>query len=131
MKHLAGIYDPGKNWNELANECEAITVVERRPVEGAFIPCRANPCGLICRCKGGRKTGICFHILFVTHMIYKWDTALETRPATYNLSYMGSKIAGAKKRGKRPKRVKHCLLKESSDEEEGEEGAPKRRCLEW
>ena len=37
----------------------------------------------------------------------------------YNLFYMNSKIKGASKAGQRPKRVKHCLIREdSSDEEE-------------
>ena len=45
----------------------------------------------------------------------------------YNLKYMASKIAGAVKGAHRPKRVKQCLLKEDSSDDE-EEAAPR---LKW
>ena len=53
----------------------------------------------------------------MTHIILR--SRPEEQKPMYNLFYMNSKIKGASKAGKRPKRVKHCLIREdSSDEEE-------------
>ena len=113
----AGMSVPSETWDETCNICECCVIVEESPVPGACVPCDANPIGLICHCKGARKTGICYHILFVTHIILR--SRPEEQKPMYNLFYMNSKIKGASKAGKRPKRVKHCLIREdSSDEEE-------------
>ena len=55
-----------------------------------------------------------YHIIFVTHMIMKDD------PNPDNLNYMNSKVAGARRDGKkgRPKRIKHCLMNEDSSDED-------------
>ena len=100
--------------------CESCVLVEEATVPGQCIPCVANPCNLIYRCKGGRKTGICYHILFVTHMIMKDDPNPDNQKRTYNLNYMNSKVAGARRDGKkgRPKRIKHCLMNEDSSDED-------------
>ena len=86
-------------------------------VESSCMPCDANPYNLLCRCKRGRKLGVCSHIMFVTHLIMKAGPK-EDRKAINNLSYVTGQIAGAKKGAVRPKRIKHCLQKDSSDEEE-------------
>ena len=64
--------------------------------------------------------GICYHILFVTHMIMKDDPNPYNQKRTYNLNYMNSKVAGARRDGKkgRPKRIKHCLMNEDSSDED-------------
>ena len=103
-------------------------VVDHPTVPGACIPCVANPIGLVCRCKGSRKTGICYHILFTTHMILK-DGPPEGRKPMYNLTYMNQRIEGTKKGAQRPKKVKMCLLREDSDDEK-DEGKKKLR-LKW
>ena len=59
---------------------------------------------------------------WVTHMILKANPAQE-KP-TFNLKYMNSKIKGASKAAYRPKRVKHCLIREDSSDEE--EAHPKK-----
>ena len=61
----------GEAWKDIADICGALVVVDHPTVPGACVPCEANPIGLVCRCKGARKTGICYHILFTTHMILK------------------------------------------------------------
>ena len=98
----------------------SITCITSITVPGQCIPCVANPCNLICRCKQGRKAGICYHILFVTHMIMKDDPNPDNQKRTYNLNYMNSKVAGARRDGKkgRPKRIKHCLMNEDSSDED-------------
>ena len=133
--YYAGVSRPGARWKEISNTCHALVMVEVPPVPGACIPCEANPCGFICHCKGGRKTGICYHILLVTHLVFR-KQPLQERLPKYNLHYMMGKIAGAKKGSHRPKRVKHCLQKESSSDEdeddprlEGEGEQPRR--LKW
>ena len=61
-----------------------------------------------------------YHILFVTHMIMKDDPNPDNQKRTYNLNYMNSKVAGARRDGKkgRPKRIKHCLMNEDSSDED-------------
>ena len=117
-----------ESWHEVANVCQALTIVEVATVPGSCIPCEANPLDLLCHCHAGRKTGICSHILFTTHIIFRDAEQVEQRPR-YNLYYMMGKINGARKRGHRPKRVKDCLTREDSDgEAEEAEEAP---ALEW
>ena len=117
---LAGIRAPGETFEEVAKICESCVLVEATTVPGQCIPCVANPCNLICRCKQGRKAGICYHILFVTHMIMKDDPNPDNQKRTYNLNYMNSKVAGARRDGKKgkPKRIKNCLLNEDSSDED-------------
>ena len=118
-------------WEDLRDMCSALVVVDTPTVPGACIPCEANPIGLVCRCKGGRKTGLCYHILFVTHMILKGGDPSQRKP-THNLKYMNQMIKGATKKGHRPKKVKDCLQKEdSSDDEATREEKRKTLSLKW
>jgi hypothetical protein len=83
------------------------------------MPCEANPLNLICRCKAGRKEGICKHILLVTHVIIAHRPA-EEKKAHLNLKFVNGQISKMpkNKKGGRPKNLKHCLLKEDSSDEE-------------
>ena len=119
----------GEEWKDIADICGALVVVDHPTVPGACVPCEANPVGLVCRCKGARKTGICYHILFTTHMILK-DGPPEEKKAIHNLKDVNQKIDGAKKGAKRPKKVKHCLLREDSDDEKDEQKTERLR-LRW
>ena len=83
----------------------------------------------MCSCKGGRKSGMCSHILLVTHVEMKCLPQRQRNPLC-NLHHMMGKIAGGKKGVGKPKTVKHCLLPEnSSDEEEAAAAAPRK--LKW
>ena len=117
-----------KTFEQLTGICDALVIVEAAVVESSCMPCDANPYNLLCRCKRGRKLGVCSHIMFVTHLIMKAGPKKD-RKAINNLSYVTGQIAGSKK-GKvgHPKRIKHYLQKDSSDEEEE---APAQLLLTW
>ena len=117
-----------KTFEQLTGICDALVIVEAAVDKSSCMPCDANPYNLLCRCKRGRKLGVCSHIMFVTHLIMKAGPK-EDRKAINNLSYVTGQIAGSKK-GKvgHPKRIKHCLQKDSSDEEEE---APAQLLLTW
>ena len=118
-----------KTFEQLTGICDALVIVEAAVVESSCMPCDANPYNLLCRCKRGRKLGVCSHIMFVTHLIMKAGPK-EDRKAINNLSYVTGQIAESKraKGAPPPKRVKHCLQKDSSDEEEE---APAQLLLTW
>ena len=118
-----------KSFEQLTGICDALVIVETAVDASACVPCVANPYNLLCRCKRGRKIGVCSHIMFVTHLIMKAGPA-EERFALNNLKYVTAQIAGAKKKGSAgpPKKIGHCLQKESSDEEEE---APPLLALTW
>ena len=116
-----------KTFEQLTGICDALVIVEAAVDKSSCMPCDANPYNLLCRCKRGRKLGVCSHIMFVTHLIMKAGPK-EDRKAINNLSYVTGQIAGAKKGAVRPKRIKHCLQKDSSDEEEE---APAQLMLTW
>ena len=117
-----------KTFEQLTGICDALVIVETAVDKSSCMPCDANPYNLLCRCKRGRKLGVCSHIMFVTHLIMKAGPK-EDRKAINNLSYVTGQIAGSS-RGKagKPKRIKHCLQKDSSDEEEE---APAQLLLTW
>ena len=110
--------------------CEALVVVQTATVPGSCIPCKANPFELLCGCKGGRKIGLCSHILLVTHEMMKTAPKPQQK-AICNLVYMTGEIAGKKKKigGAKPHKVKHCLLREDSDDDD-EVPAPRPQ-LKW
>ena len=92
--------------------------VQASTIPGSCIPCDANPFEFLCGCKYARKTGICKHILAVTHAEMKNSPKKQQR-AICNLNYMMGKIAGSKKKKGGSHRVKHCLVREdSSDDDE-------------
>ena len=109
-----------RSYELLANVCNALTIVQTCTVPGACMPCDANPFKLFCKCKGCRKIGICSHVLLVTHEMMKGLPKREQK-ASCNLNYMLGGIAGASTKPGRPRRVKHCLQKESSSEDSGDE----------
>ena len=100
-------------------------IVETATSTTNCVPCDANPYNLLCRCKGGRKVGVCYHILFVTHVIMKSHKKDEQK-AINNLNYMLGQIKGAKKgKGANNKKIKHCLQREdSSDDDEQQAAVP-------
>ena len=117
-----------KTFEQLTGICDALVIVETAVDASACVPCEANPYNLLCRCKRGRKIGVCSHIMFVTHLIMKAGPA-EERFALNNLKYVTAQIAGAKKATGKPKRIKDCLTKEQSDDDE--EDAPPLLALTW
>jgi hypothetical protein len=127
----AGIAPRGVNkFAEIAEVCSALVVVKTASTPGSCIPCKANPFNFVCSCKGSRKSGMCSHILLVTHVEMKCLPQRQRNPLC-NLHHMIGKIAGGKKGvgGKtRGRTVKHCLLPEDSSDEE-EARAPKK--LKW
>ena len=107
-----------KKFEQLQGICEALVVVEMTTDNSSCVECDANPFQLLCCCKGSRKISVCYHILFVTHLIMKAKPKKEQK-AINNLHYMAGKIAGSKKKKGGSHRIKHCLQREdSSDEEE-------------
>ena len=118
-----------RTFEQLTTICDALTIVEVAVVDGACVPCDANPFNLVCHCKRGRKIGVCSHILFLTHLMMKAGPKDE-RKAICNIKYAVGEIAGAKRGSAgKPKRVKHCLLREDSDEEE--EAPAQALLLKW
>ena len=117
-----------KTFEQLTGICDALVIVETAVDASACVPCEANPYNLLCRCKRGRKIGVCSHIMFVTHLIMKAGP-VEERNALNNLKYVTAQIAGEKKATGKPKRIKDCLTKEPSDGEE--EDAPPLLALTW
>ena len=112
-----------RTFEQLTTVCDALVIVEAASSPGACVPCDANPYDLVCCCKRGRKIGVCSHIMFVTHLIMKAGPK-EERKALNNLMYVTKQIAGASKKVGPPKRIKHCLQKEDSDEEEEATSGP-------
>ena len=106
-----------KNFDQVAEVCGALVKVQAMTVPGSCIPCKANPFDLLCGCKGARKIGMCSHILLVTHEEMK-NTPQERRKAICNLNFMVGEIAGASKGTGRPRTVKHCLVREDSDDDD-------------
>ena len=124
----AGIAPRGVNtFDQIAEVCSALVVVRAATAPGSCVPCKANPFNFLCSCKGARKSGVCSHILLVTHEEMKCQPKSKRNPLC-NLHHMMGKISGAKKSSHRPKTVKHCLLPEDSSDEE-EAPAPKK--LKW
>ena len=81
-----------------------------------------------------RKIGLCSHILLVTHEMMK-TVPKPQQKAICNLVYMTGEIAGDRKKKKgqvrigRPKKIKHCLLREDdSDDDDDDVPAPQ---LKW
>mgnify|MGYP006893316183 FL=1 len=117
----AGIKPRGvKKFKDVADICSALVLVQTAVTPGSCMPCKANPYDMICLCKGGRKIGICAHILLVTHDEMS-HVAIGQRKALCNLKHMATKIAGDKKKVGQPKKVKHCLVAETDDEEEDDQ----------
>ena len=114
-----------KTFEQLHTICSALVIVETATSTTNCVPCDANPYNLLCRCKGGRKVGVCYHILFVTHVIMKSHKKDEQK-AINNLNYMLGQIKGAKKgKGANNKKIKHCLQREdSSDDDEQQAAVP-------
>jgi len=110
------------------DECCLALEVNLIFLDPSVIPCDANPYNLTCRCKRGRKIGMCSHIAFVTHLIMKAGPVSEQR-AINNLKHVTGLIAGASKKASRPKRLKHCLQKEDSDDDD--EAPPAVPMLKW
>ena len=109
-----------KKFKEVAEICSALVIVQTAVTPGSCMPCKANPFDFICSCKGGRKIGICAHILLVTHDEMK-HVAVGQRKALCNLKHMATKIAGEKKSSSRPSKVRHCLVAETDDEDEDDD----------
>ena len=103
-----------KDWAYLTAITNSLVIVDEAP-QGSCMPCDANPFNLRCRCKGGRKIGMCSHILVVTHLIMKARPHAE-RSVEHNVKYMVANVAGHRP-AHRPKKVKHFLLREDSDGE--------------
>ena len=117
----AGIKPRGvKKFKDVADICSSLVLVQTAVTPGSCMPCKANPYDMICLCKGGRKIGICAHILLVTHDEMS-HVAIGQRKALCNLRHMATKIAGDKKKVGQPKKVKHCLVAETDDEEEDDQ----------
>ena len=112
-----------KKFDQVAEICGALVKVQTSTVPGSSIPCKANPFDFLCGCKGARKTGICSHILLVTHEEMK-NTPQERRKAICNLNFMVGEIAGASKGTGRPKTVRHCLVREDSDDDDDDVNVP-------
>ena len=120
-----------KTFEQLTTICDALVVVETATADSAYLPCDANPYNLVCRCKRGRKIGVCSHIMFVTHLMMKGGPRAE-RKSINNLTYVTKQIAGSKRgRAGRPKRIKHCLQKDSSDEDDEDYMPNTKRRLLW
>ena len=114
---------PGKDLDKVDGICQAICCVCEVTDETALVRCKANPYNLGCECKGGRKTGMCAHILAVTHTILKAQPVEEQKKLSYcNLKLMGKALTDkSKERGKWLKGQKaakdlHFLHKDSSDD---------------
>ena len=106
-----------KKFKEVAEICSALVIVTDSCDPWLMhARCKANPFDFICSCKGGRKIGICAHILLVTHDEMK-HVAVGQRKALCNLKHMATKIAGEKKSSSRPSKVRHCLVAETDDED--------------
>jgi hypothetical protein len=116
-----------KTFEQLQGICEALVIVETATDDSFCMPCDANPYNLLCHCKGGRKIGVCYHILLTTHLIMKAGQKSEQK-AINNLNYMVGKIDGAKKGSGQPKSVKHCLVREDSSDDEEE---PVLNLIKW
>ena len=117
-----------KSFEQLTGICDALVIVETAVDASACVPCVANPYNLLCRCKRGRKIGVCSHIMFVAHLIMKAGPA-EEQNALNILKYVTAQIAGENKTTGKPKRIKDCLTKEPSDDDE--EDAPPLLALTW
>ena len=107
---------------------KSVVVVEVATVPGAVCPCEANPQNLLCRCKGGRKTGICYHILAVTHLIMR-ALPEDEQLAICNVKDMAQAINKTNKKlhGGKQKKPKHCLALDDSDDEAALEERELRR----
>ena len=114
-KHYRKEKDPLANFEKLANVFASIVKVEVSAMPGGIAPCKANPFDLFCPCKGARKTGICSHILVVTHIMVRDGDEADRKPI-YNLKYMMSDIGERRGRG-RGKGAGNCMQCSSSDEE--------------
>ena len=93
----AGIAPRGVNkFEEIAEICGALNVVRTASTPGSCVPCKANPFSFLCSCKGARKSGMCAHILLVTHEEMKCQPKAKRNPLC-NLNHMMEKISGGKK----------------------------------
>ena len=112
----------GKDFDKVDSICDAICCVCEVPDVTTLVRCKANPYNLGCECKGGRKTGMCAHILAVTHTILKAQPVEEQKKLSYcNIKLMGkaltdkSKARGKWLKGKNAAKDLHYLHKDSSD----------------
>ena len=120
-----------KDFNHLANICDSMYRLEFAVIPGSCFPCKANPYSLLCPCKGFRQKGICHHVIGLTHRILKSDGTDEERLPSLNVFYMNERMCNNKKGKGRPKPLKSCLQRESSDEEDGDDRQAKRLLLKW
>lgn len=121
-----------KKFEKLVDICKAIVKVKVAEDPASICPCEANPYDLFCPCKGARKTGICYHILGVTHCIMK-ALPREEQHTICNVKYMATLIDGKPKKGHRRKKKNpwgHCLQRDDSDEEEDDD-VPPPLALQW